>query len=78
MLCCRRHFEDNTMEKVQIVEDEFGLTKQPSTQETEQVKRFTFTNRNGVSVQASRIHIIINAVFRRTIVYTYEHSHYVE
>jgi len=36
---------------VQIVEDEFGRTKQPSSTETQVVRRFTFTNRNGVSVQ---------------------------
>jgi len=36
---------------VQIVEDEFGRTKQPSSLTTEIVKRFTFTNRNGVIIQ---------------------------
>lgn len=60
MLCCRRHFQENKMEKVRIVEEEFGLTKQPSTQETEQVKRFTFTNRNGVSVQVSHTYTNIH------------------
>lgn len=46
------------MEKVRIVEDEFGLMKQPTTQETEQVKRFTLTNGNGVSIQVSHIQLI--------------------
>jgi len=36
---------------VQIVEDSFGTTKQPLSLETENVKRFTFTNRNGVIIQ---------------------------
>jgi len=36
---------------VQIIEDEFGSTKQPSSSVTEIVKRFTFTNRNGVIIQ---------------------------
>lgn len=46
------------MEKVRIVEDEFGLMKQPTTQETEQVKRFTLSNGNGVSIQVSHIYTI--------------------
>lgn len=36
---------------VQVIEDEFGRTKQASSSETEIVKRFTFCNRNGVTVQ---------------------------
>ncbi len=36
---------------VQIIEDEFGRTKQPSSSETEAVRRFTFSNQNGVTVQ---------------------------
>ncbi|KAG4076958.1 hypothetical protein HA402_015945 [Bradysia odoriphaga] len=36
---------------VQIVEDEFGRTSQPSKSETEIVRRFTFSNLNGVTVQ---------------------------
>jgi len=36
---------------VRIVEDEFGRTKQPSTSETEIVRRFTFSNGNGVTIQ---------------------------
>lgn len=43
---------------VQIIEDEFGRTKQPSTSETEIVKRFTFRNRNGVTVQVRSKYII--------------------
>lgn len=39
------------MGKVEIVEDKFGVFKQPAGQETEPVKRFTFSNENGVSVQ---------------------------
>jgi len=36
---------------VQIIEDEFGRTKQPSTSATEIVRRFTFSNGNGVTIQ---------------------------
>lgn len=39
------------MATVRIVKDEFGLTKQPVTNEVETVSRFTFSNSNGVSVQ---------------------------
>lgn len=39
------------MGKVQIAEDQFGVTKQQDVEETEPVKRFTFSNENGVSVQ---------------------------
>lgn len=38
------------MGKVQIVEDAFGYMQNPITGEGEQVKRFTFSNDNGVSV----------------------------
>lgn len=38
------------MGKVQIVEDAFGYMQHPITGEGEQVKRFTFSNDNGVSV----------------------------
>lgn len=38
------------MGKVQIVEDAFGYMQNPITGEGEQVKRFTFSNENGVSV----------------------------
>lgn len=41
------------MGKVTIVEDTFGVTKQPITGVEETVKRFTFSNENGVSVQVS-------------------------
>ncbi len=36
---------------VKITEDEFGITKLPSSTGPEIVKRFTFTNTNGVIVQ---------------------------
>jgi len=36
---------------VQIIEDEFGRTKQLSSSDTEIVKRFTFSNRNGLTAQ---------------------------
>lgn len=36
---------------VQIIEDAFGSMKNPITGDDEQVKRFTFNNDNGVSVQ---------------------------
>lgn len=42
------------MGQVKIVEDEFGLSKQPVSLETEMVKRFTFSNDNGVSVQVTK------------------------
>lgn len=38
---------------VQITEDEFGRVKQPSSSATEIVRRFTFSNRNGVVIQVS-------------------------
>lgn len=40
-----------TMGKVQIVEDEFGCMQDPITGATENVRRFTFSNDNGVTVQ---------------------------
>lgn len=49
------------MGKVQIVEDEFGVTNQPALQETELVKRFTFSNENGVSVQVRQIVFMVKA-----------------
>lgn len=39
------------MGKVQIVEDTFGFMQDPITGQRENVRRFTFTNDNGVSVQ---------------------------
>lgn len=39
------------MGKVQIVEDAFGQVLDPITGARENVRRFTFTNDNGVSVQ---------------------------
>lgn len=39
------------MGKVQIVEDTFGSMLDPITGQRENVRRFTFTNDNGVSVQ---------------------------
>lgn len=39
------------MATVKIVEDEFGTVTQPITLEIQSVKRFTFTNENGVSIQ---------------------------
>lgn len=39
------------MGKVQIVEDEFGRMQDPITGATENVRRFTFSNENGVTVQ---------------------------
>lgn len=36
---------------VKITEDEFGVTKLPSSTEPEIVKRFTFTNKNGIIAQ---------------------------
>lgn len=39
------------MGKVQIVEDAFGQMKNPITGKSENVRRFTFTNENSVSVQ---------------------------
>lgn len=39
------------MAKVEIVEDSFGYTQNPISGEGEQVRRFTFSNDNGVSVQ---------------------------
>lgn len=36
---------------VTINEDIFGYTKDPISGESEMVKRFTFTNQNGLSVQ---------------------------
>lgn len=39
------------MGKVRIVEDEFGYMQHPVTAEGQQVKRFTFSNDNGVCVQ---------------------------
>lgn len=41
------------MGKVTIVEDVFGTTKQPVSNTEESVRRFTFANGNGVSVQVS-------------------------
>lgn len=41
------------MAKVTIVEDVFGTTTQPITGAQEAVKRFTFSNENGLSVQVS-------------------------
>lgn len=41
------------MAKVTIVEDVFGTTTQPITGVQEAVKRFTFSNENGLSVQVS-------------------------
>lgn len=46
----RRKEQNKIMGKVQIVEDSFGYMQNPITGEGEQVKRFTFTNENGVSV----------------------------
>lgn len=46
------------MGKINIVEDEFGLTKQPVTLETEIVKRFTFSNDNGISVQVNMKNLV--------------------
>lgn len=39
------------MGKVQIVEDNFGYVQNPITGEGEHVRRFTFSNDDGVSVQ---------------------------
>lgn len=39
------------MGKVQIVEDGFGRMQDPITGATENVRRFTFSNDNGVSAQ---------------------------
>lgn len=39
------------MGKVQITEDAFGFMENPVTKEGEQVRRFTFNNDNGVSIQ---------------------------
>lgn len=36
---------------VQIVEDSFGFMENPISGKGEQVKRFTFNNENGISVQ---------------------------
>lgn len=36
---------------VKITEDEFGVTKIPSSSEPEIVKRYTFTNKNGLIAQ---------------------------
>lgn len=36
---------------VKITEDEFGVTKLPSSTEPQIVKRYTITNRNGVVAQ---------------------------
>lgn len=39
------------MGKVQIVEDSFGRMQDPITGANEDVRRFTFSNENGVTVQ---------------------------
>ena len=41
------------MSGIKIVEDEFGLTKQPPNLEEQSVRRFTISNGNGISVQVS-------------------------
>lgn len=41
------------MAKVTVVEDVFGTSTQPITGAEESVKRFTFSNENGLSVQVS-------------------------
>lgn len=48
---------------VQIIEDEFGRTKQPSSSEEEIVKRFTFSNGNGVSIQVNNIKTVDTVFF---------------
>lgn len=45
---------------VQITEDEFGRTKLSSSSQTEIIKRFTFTNRNGVVVQVTNLNYMSN------------------
>lgn len=45
------HYHWNKMGKIQIVEDAFGYMENPITGEGANVKRFTFSNDDGVSVQ---------------------------
>lgn len=47
---------------VTITEDAFGYTRDPITGDDQMVKRFTFTNENGLSVQVITYGAIITSI----------------
>lgn len=50
------------MANISITEDEFGYTRNPISDDGEVVKRFTFTNENGLSVQVITYGAIVTSI----------------